>query len=739
VLKKIFGRQAVPTDKGNSASSPKFDKVQWVKTFELELSNMEGAPRYKLKHQLTIGSEVGNIVIADPSVSPRHCTFQLQQDVVSVIDHGSMMGTSINGQKIPPGKSIILEENDFVYVGELEIKILTKNESLPPTPEVEEESVPDEEMIPVAPLKKEKTPARELAEKDSEEMIIKVKKNKAPQVRSGYATNSIIRVMAVICDFLLAYSLYTVFSPFDEFRAFLNFVPELISEAFDWNGIWTSIDKDYGFIGEMLEDLYKAIANSFPFVPVFSAFFLIRLISTLLFGVSVSEAVLGVRGLGNFLWKRVGGGLRVIIGMLTWPFVIFDISSIISRRTFKELITFTHTALSSKFAAVFSTILFLPLVMVVTLLAPLFHGMEGPKAISVNDKVEKRIKVTEIETTPGTEIVQGSNFLGLKLAYDPKEISLMPVFKFFGVKDKLKYKVQAAFVHKDQSRVVRMEIFKNFDLQQLLGIGFKGNPFLFDAFPALHNYVYSVDASNFKKEASAANDQKFAEEFIAFTKMTFELEASNALDVMQKYTPLMKGLVDYKSSLLALLEYKEFNEVGFIKLGDTFFMKLSYRRQKPFDLLIPLKMAGGRIYKVVFDKSEDLNALASRFYKYTLDRSVWRVEMKHILSEMSTFQVLDFFGSQVPKEISAERAQALYGFYFEKSAEVLKTSGTVEYDTWKEAVISLFEVIDSLKGEGSVDGEFSPELKLYQNFRDLLDALENKNYEYFGVTQVMSI
>ncbi|MBA2405261.1 MAG: hypothetical protein H0V66_10860, partial [Bdellovibrionales bacterium] len=75
MFKKLFGRKETPTIEGKSGSSAKVDGVRWVKKFVLELANMEGSPGYSLTHQLTVGSEVGNIVIADPSVSPRHCTF----------------------------------------------------------------------------------------------------------------------------------------------------------------------------------------------------------------------------------------------------------------------------------------------------------------------------------------------------------------------------------------------------------------------------------------------------------------------------------------------------------------------------------------------------------------------------------------------------------------------------------------------------------------------------------------
>src|SRR5688572_5090974 len=122
MIKNLFGRNKVPTETGTPVV--KNDQNRWIKVYELQLSNMEDTPTYELRHQLSVGREVGNIVISDPSLSPRHATFMLQQQVVSVLDHGSIAGTFVNGNKIPAGKNIILEDTDVVKLGDLEIRLI---------------------------------------------------------------------------------------------------------------------------------------------------------------------------------------------------------------------------------------------------------------------------------------------------------------------------------------------------------------------------------------------------------------------------------------------------------------------------------------------------------------------------------------------------------------------------------------------------------------------------------------
>lgn len=206
----------------------------------------------------------------------------------------------------------------------------------------------------------------------------------------------------------------------------------------------------------------------------------------------------------------------------------------------------------------------------------------------INEKVDQRVKA---EVPPNEALVKDvSETLQLDLSYDPKELLIIPSFKFQGVSAKLKLMSSLTFYHRGLRRPVELEVFKNFDLRQLLGIGIKGNVPLYEKYPEIYNFVYEAMDSNpaFKLKKDEQSQLTFASEFIKFTKSAFAIEPQNALDLMQSESFLIKGLVDYKSSFLSLLEYKDFNEIGFIKIGNLVFMRVRYLKQKPFDLIIPL-------------------------------------------------------------------------------------------------------------------------------------------------------
>lgn len=766
MLGKWFKGKSAPTNSGKSEPDHS-EKYRFIKVFELELTNMEDAPVYSLTHQLSIGSEIGNIIIADPSISPRHATFFLQDEIVSIIDHGSVAGTFVNGKKLDAGKKVILEETDLILVGDLEVRIKVGSQSvkeevipdlLEPGPESEvkleietlgEEQAPVDEVI--VPEIKKPAHAPKVSQKPSAKKAAQKKKQSfALKGGPGYSTNAVIRVLAVLSDLLLAYSILVIFLPFDEFRMFLELVPEMIGTYIDldWQTLLSMVTQDAGFAEDMLKDGLAFLSTTFHIVPLLIVFASVRLLSTFIFGVSISELFLGVRSSGNALWARLGGVLRVIVGFITWPLLIFDIPAIVSRRTFKEVITFTQTCVPSKFTAILGVLFYIPMMVAITALAPLFQGLDYPEPVLVNDKIEQRIKVkvpeSEVGESTGTPVSDRSLGLNVMVNYSPEELSLLPAFKFQGGKNKLKVTSSLIFYQRELKRPVEFEVLKTFDLKQLLGIGMKGNVFLYNSYPEIYNYVYEPDEVNiaFRKTPDQKAQLRFANEVIQFTKTAFSLSVDNVVDFVQTESPMLKNFIDFRSSLLSLLEYKDFDQISFMKIGNAIFMKVSYQKQKPFDLLIPLIKGPGKIIKITFDKKESLGSVASKLYKFNLEKTNWLPEGKKESSEaMSALEVFDLFFTDNYKTLlhSSTKAQAFYAFYYETSASVLKRGDQVELEIWKNSVANMLKLIELMPAPQSVEGEDNTKEKLLQNLRDTADALENNNLEYFGVKATTSV
>lgn len=753
LFKKLFSRNKSPTNGGTSEDA-QLGEFKLVKRFDVVLANMEETPTYKLSHQLTIGSQVGNVVINDPTVSPRHCTFILKDDVVSILDHGSVSGTFVNGQKISPGKNIILEETDLIKVGDLEVRLSMRTERI----EVKKEEPKPEEIIP-----QERTGIRKLPpKKKSFFELFKKKKSKIVNnndlaLNKIQAANTVIRIFAITGDLLAAYAIFIILNPFDEYRIFINDLPAMTGEVLglDWNGFWDALTADYPIIEEVNKEVSNFSLNLVFLKPTFINFALIRIFSTLLFGVSFTEGLIGIRSSGNVIWKRIGGVLRVLIGFITAPFFIFDLPAIVSRKTLKEFLTFTTLTVPSKALSFLGVIIFIPALIASVLVAPLFQGLDIPEPIIVSDNLDKRVKKVDasVETVPVEEVINQSEVLRLLLSYDANNVSVLPFISFSGQDKKISIKPEIIFYHKDLKRNISLEIFKKFNFKELLGIGLKGNFFLFDKYPKLYEYISAPDIQSnaFRSKVNEAELKQFADEVVSFTKKSFMLDFENALEFMQTETPLVKGLMDYKSSFMELVEYKQFDQVNYLKIGNAYFLKISYLKQKPFDLLIPLMKSDGRIFKVQFDRSEGLPAVSSKFYKFTLTSSDWLLDQGKIepSETLNSFSVFDYLYRIDPKksELDPEKSKALYGFYFEKSGQVINGNDEEELKLMKKSLEGIIKVFESLKlkvkpitinpeNMNSEDSsvENSPEdiqQKLIDNLKLLKDALEAGDKSFF--------
>lgn len=98
-----------------------------------------------LQDSLTIGTETEGLQLNHPHLSPEHCTLFLQNGVLSIIDHNSDHGVTINGKRIPPNKMIILLPSDEIKLGHLWVKLF----------KVEEESEAKTQVLNLKDLIKE--------------------------------------------------------------------------------------------------------------------------------------------------------------------------------------------------------------------------------------------------------------------------------------------------------------------------------------------------------------------------------------------------------------------------------------------------------------------------------------------------------------------------------------------------------------------------------------------------------
>ena len=192
-----------------------------------------------------------------------------------------------------------------------------------------------------------------------------------------------LRFLAIIFDFCLAFTLFSFLSKWEFLNDFYKEIHKVI--------ISLNLFKKYQFLNHTL-----------PFVClIFSLFFILRFWTTLIFGVSFSQFILGLRGDVSRLWDRIGGSIRVIFELLFLPLFLFELISIFRIRTLKEFLTYTHVVDRDPKLPIFRIIIITPIILFFTIVSPLYNNpsLSLNKEVKVLDAIkELRIKKTKIKT-----------------------------------------------------------------------------------------------------------------------------------------------------------------------------------------------------------------------------------------------------------------------------------------------------------------------------------------------------
>lgn len=292
-LKSLFKLFKLPLKGGKQETLVR--ENQALTRYVLSFTNIEDSPTYELRDHFTLGSDLGDMVLEDCNLSPKHASFSLKDGVVTVMDYGSASGTFIDDHKIEAGKSVILNDGDIVVMGDVQVQLLVQesgidgiefdraasedesqedeaSESEGSEERTEEDSFEMEEASPseeatktqlkAMPLKsseeepKEKT--RELILDGQTNLNIKPKElkedgtvakriqamralkdsGKKPEkkilVAAGVdrSANTLPRMVGIIFDVLCVVIIWQIFSPYDDFRVAANILPEMFTEYF---------------------------------------------------------------------------------------------------------------------------------------------------------------------------------------------------------------------------------------------------------------------------------------------------------------------------------------------------------------------------------------------------------------------------------------------------------------------------------------------------------------------------
>ena len=356
-------------------------------------------------------------------IRDRHCTILKNAEVYCFIDHGSEEGTFLEGKRLESGKTYFYKENDTVQIAKYNARIEMKTVPIigdttsshkiltttSPSIKVEGTEIRNFKELNVL-LKEasidEEEPAEVMDELDNidvEEVELdgaileharkrKTTRNKLKKkIKEVDPTgNALLRMLGLSCEVIIGLIVVNVFYVFVDFKNFAESLPSLVGQ----------------FSGPLYELLFKAYLDKLlAATPLLNSFFnevilnpnftkilifillvfCLRILSVLVFGVTIGQKLIGLKVSGNIILTRIQGFFREAIGFILFPFVVFDLPCLFGKRTFKEILTGSRLSTESSFISLILGLLLIPILGALFLLSPLVKGLEvlKPKAIDI--------------------------------------------------------------------------------------------------------------------------------------------------------------------------------------------------------------------------------------------------------------------------------------------------------------------------------------------------------------------
>jgi hypothetical protein len=399
----------------------------------------------------------------------------------------------------------------------------------------------------------------------------------------------------------------------------------------------------------------------------------------------------GIRGYGQFLSIRLRGVFRECLGVFTWLFVILDLPTLLSRRSFKEWITGSHLVSTSKGAMLIAWLLFIPFTLVCLSLAPLFTGFEEPNAILLSEipiskTSNKDPAAQEMQTT-------SSEWFRAQFVLPKDSWKVFPRFSWSQSSKGRSLTPTLAFYHHKGS-MIPLVLHATFSWDRLLSLGLAHNPLLQANFPTLWSYVQAqkvTSSSSLRFQLSETQELSFKAELEQFIKVSFELSLDNYLEHLLTHGPLLKGLVDFRKELELLVGKTADAEWSVSRYGKSSMLVYEVPGVKPFDIMLPIESGEGRLFRVNYASSKERASAVKLARKELWGRSRW-VAPKNMTVDGLALVIDAIAQTAAGKKIDESNFEKIFGAYFE-TASILVQLPETDFGR-KPFVQSLKNIID---------------------------------------------
>ena len=530
------------------------------------------------------------------------------------------------------------------------------------------------------------------------------------------------RFFAFLVDCLVAVCIYNLLNPYEAFEKVISFLR---------NDILSLFVSQSGFINKLVTE--------FSFLIDFSSFLILFLIfSQAIVGVSIGQSLIGIYSQkDSLLMKRLKGFFRAILGVITMPFLVFDMPALFPKRTFKEKLTKSYLFFDMSTTKFFRGMIIFYLALFFAFATPLFQGFELAPVIKVDD-VENNIVPRTVSQRLNEVIV------------DPLNVSLVKsktslVIPFPEIEDKISFLVHPTRDQNDAkinlgSSVINLESTK--DIIKLLSKASSSNPMFSRSFPILQDFIKraQLDTSMFKKQRLTVLEQnQLNKEFFELTKASLKLGIKGLMNHVQIHGPFIKGFLDFKVGLLK--DLSEFENIRTDLLGDSKALVIEKRNIGENDIVIPLFV--NEMIPVLRISPAHLTNSKIVFpfiYEQFFSGAVWGKKSQRYfqderpISGLDLFRLLSIHQDGFVK-MSSDLAMKIYGYYFRIAQKIIREDRNKISASFNNSIDYTNNILQKSLGTIGESSDRENASKLINDLKDIKTNMSTMNKEFFGLDE----
>jgi hypothetical protein len=688
---------------------PKNNGKKTKKVYFFEFPSIPGKPIYEITENHTLGSSEGEWIINAPDISGKHLTIKLNGDAVSLFDHNSIKGTFINNVQIKAGQEYFIKLDDKIRLGNIPVVFNYREEA-----NVEENLEP-----PPVPKAISKT----IEAKDIPITIKKDKKSIVLGDHEGKTTTSLPRLMALMSDFFISYGIINIFYGFEDFSLLLKAWRDLLLSFLTpvlvqiKEKILIEMNHQEG-VTLLFQEIENYLNQHPMWIEGIGFVIFVRIICAFVFGVTISQFLMGMRGSSQKIWRHFGGALREIFGFILSPFLIFDIPTLLGFRSFKEIISVTRIYTINPWFTSILTPFILSLTAIFFIISPLYKSFEAPIQVKMEMKDFNEIK---------SENLMYSQFFQMSMVNNPDYIYI-PQFEFKLKEGDLNFYPTVIIYDKVKKNQIKFKLSANFSMGEIFLPLFEGNPLAEKKYPMLSTLAYASDQTSnaFKLKITEIDNQKFKDEFKELMESYNKFELTTIHKFIMLNGPFLRGYRDFLDRFYSFIDKN--NE--FQLYNNRSHSHIAYLKNQNSLHLIPIDTQGRR-FEILFKSKEDNEKIFSEINFFNKEKP-----LNDIIEDVTTINIFELIDSLSIIQISESRKnqyfQQYYNFYFELAQNILRENNETLKILFQEELKQFKNLIEELikfRARKELSNEVLQELVV--KFQDLEMAFNNNDRGFF--------